>query len=138
MNQARIEYERIIQALGLRTQMALADELDIRQSSISDALSRDDAAGLPAGWKLKLLEKHALSPDWIRSGEGCMYMAPVDGKPEWAGPVGAVAPEKRLSTEELVMELAARLPDCLLTISRRPVASEPYFDEVDAYVRSEA
>ena len=45
-------YERMRIATGCRTQMELADVLEIRQSSISDAKRRDS---VPGDWYMKLL-----------------------------------------------------------------------------------
>lgn len=64
--------ERIKSVTGARTQVQLAELLDVRQSSISDAKRR---CSIPPEWQLKLLESHGLLPRWIRTGEGPQYLA---------------------------------------------------------------
>ena len=59
--------DRIKQTTGARTQVQLADVLDVRQSSISDAKRR---CSIPDGWLVKLLRSHKAMPDWILTGEG--------------------------------------------------------------------
>ena len=55
-------YDRIRFATNARTQVELAEVLEIRQSSISDAKRRDS---IPADWYMKLFEKYGLNPDWL-------------------------------------------------------------------------
>lgn len=74
-------FERIKLATRTRTQIELANVLDIRQSSISDAKRRNS---VPSDWCMKLFERFGLNPDWIKKGTGPMYLrtetgyAPVD------------------------------------------------------------
>lgn len=74
-------FERIKLATNTRTQMELAEVLDIRQSSISDAKRRNS---VPADWYMKLFENFGLNPDWLKKAVGPMYLrteqgyAPVD------------------------------------------------------------
>lgn len=74
-------FERIKQATNTRTQVELAEVLDIRQSSISDAKRRNS---VPADWYMKLFESFGLNPDWLKKGTGPMFLrteqgyAPVD------------------------------------------------------------
>lgn len=68
-------YQRILEATGLRTQTEVAAMLGVRQSSISDAKRRDS---IPAQWLLTLLDKYALNPIWVRSGEGPRYLTGSD------------------------------------------------------------
>ncbi|MCC8194032.1 MAG: helix-turn-helix domain containing protein [Deltaproteobacteria bacterium] len=63
------QYRRILEASGCRTQVELADFLEVRQSSISDARRRKT---VPSGWLAMLLVKKHVNPDWIRSGLGGM------------------------------------------------------------------
>ncbi len=63
--------ERIKQATGARTQVQLAEVLDVRQSSISDAKRR---ASIPDNWLIKLYRSHGLPPDWIELGTGPQYL----------------------------------------------------------------
>lgn len=86
MNVFQEVYDRIRLATNARTQVELADVLEIRQSSISDAKRRDS---VPADWYMKLFEKFGLNPDWLKKGTGPMYLrrgeeygpaeAPADG-----------------------------------------------------------
>lgn len=74
-------FERIKLATNTRTQVELAEVLDIRQSSISDAKRRNS---VPSDWYMKLFEQFGLNPDWLKKGNGPMYLrtdqgyAPVD------------------------------------------------------------
>ena len=58
-------YERIKLATNCRTQVELAELLNIRQSSISDAKRRDS---VPGDWYMKLFERFGLNPDWLKYG----------------------------------------------------------------------
>lgn len=60
--------ERIKKVFGVRTQVQLAEVLDVRQSSISDARRR---CSIPAGWLLKIWRLSGYSPDWIMDGDDC-------------------------------------------------------------------
>lgn len=74
-------FERIKLVTNTRTQVELAEVLGIRQSSISDAKRRNS---VPADWYMKLFEQFGLNPDWLKKGNGPMYLrtehgyAPVD------------------------------------------------------------
>ncbi|WP_297826664.1 helix-turn-helix domain-containing protein [uncultured Desulfovibrio sp.] len=69
-------YERIKLATSSRTQVELAEVLDIRQSSISDAKRRNS---VPGDWYMKLFEKYGLNPDWLKWGIGPMYLRTEQG-----------------------------------------------------------
>lgn len=77
-------FDRIKSATNTRTQVELAEVLDIRQSSISDAKRRNS---VPADWYMKLFEQFGLNPDWLKRGSGPMFLrtehgyAPVDAPP---------------------------------------------------------
>lgn len=58
---------RIQELTGATTQVQLADVLDVRQSSISDAKRR---ASIPPDWVLKLHKSHRAMPEWIEHGTG--------------------------------------------------------------------
>jgi hypothetical protein len=62
-------------AVDPRTQVVLADILDIRQSSISDAKRRNT---LPPEWLLKLQRAYGLNPDWIEFGTGGQFVIASD------------------------------------------------------------
>ncbi|XPV76518.1 MAG: LexA family transcriptional regulator [Desulfovibrio sp.] len=69
--------DRIKKATGARTQVQLAEVLDVRQSSISDAKRR---CSIPAEWFLKLYRSHGLDPDWIADGVEPVYLNPSKAK----------------------------------------------------------
>lgn len=83
-------YERIKFATNTKTQIGLAEVLDIRQSSISDAKRRQS---IPADWYIKLFEKFGLSPDWLKQGAGPMYLRTEQGYQPQDAPVGGIAEE---------------------------------------------
>lgn len=83
-------YDRIKFATNTRTQVALAEVLDIRQSSISDAKRRNS---VPADWYMKLFEKFGLNPDWLKQGVGPMYLRTEQGYQPQEAPAGGVAEE---------------------------------------------
>lgn len=64
-------FERIKLATRTRTQIELAQVLEIRQSSISDAKRRNS---IPSDWCMKLFERFGLNPDWIKKGTGPMCL----------------------------------------------------------------
>lgn len=68
-------FERIKQLTGKRTQVELADEFGIRQSSVSDAKKR---RSVPDGWLLVILEKYSIAPHWVLTGTGPKMLAPAD------------------------------------------------------------
>lgn len=63
--------ERIKVVTGCYTQVTLAEVLEVRQSSISDAKRR---ASIPDGWLVKLLRSHKVLPDWLLTGQGPQYL----------------------------------------------------------------
>ncbi len=69
-------FERIKLATSTRTQVELAEVLDIRQSSISDAKRRNS---VPSDWYMKLFEQFGLNPDWLKKGSGPMYLRTEQG-----------------------------------------------------------
>ena len=69
-------YERIKLAANCRTQVELAELLNIRQSSISDAKRRDS---VPGDWYMKLFERFGLNPDWLKYGVGPLYLRTEKG-----------------------------------------------------------
>lgn len=82
-------FERIKFATKTRTQVELAEVLDIRQSSISDAKRRNS---VPSDWYMKLFEQFGLNPDWLKKGNGPMYLRTDQGYvPVDAPAVGMVA-----------------------------------------------
>lgn len=66
-------YQRICEVTGKTTQTDLAAELNVRQSSISDAKRRDS---IPDSWLLVLLQRYSINPGWILTGVGSKYLLP--------------------------------------------------------------
>lgn len=100
--------ERIKAATGARTQVQLAELLEVRQSSISDAKRR---ASIPSDWLVKLLDSHSVMPRWVRTGEGQQYLGG-----DAHAVVTALQEQLRLVTEDFV-RLVARVEDSLDIIS---------------------
>lgn len=91
-------YNRILSATGFKTQTELAELLEVKQSSISDALSRRSA--IPGNWLVTLTEKYALNPRWIKTGQGEQFLQPADDRP--------LITLKDYSMEALLAELGRR------------------------------
>jgi hypothetical protein len=83
-------YQRIQFATNTRTQIELANILEIRQSSISDAKRRNS---IPSDWYMKLFEKFGLNPDWLRHGAGPMYLRTEHGYIPQESPIAGVTEE---------------------------------------------
>ena len=101
------QYTRVLEAAECRTQVKLAEVLENRQSSISDAKRRKN---IPAEWRVKLFEKKRINPEWILSGEGAKYLIPADieqGKPHVVR-VMEVRPPQECSAQDLFNELVRR------------------------------
>ena len=79
-------FERIKLATNTRTQVELAEVLDIRQSSISDAKRRNS---VPSDWYMKLFEQFGLNPDWLKKGSGPMYLRTEQGYTPVDAPLSA-------------------------------------------------
>ena len=67
--------KRIFEAAGCLTQLELAEILDVKQSSISDAKRRGT---IPPEWLIKLLHLRGINPAWIMDGIGPKFLAPSD------------------------------------------------------------
>ena len=63
-------YARMLFAARVRTQTELAQLLEIRQGSISDAKRRGN---IPMNWCVRLYDVCAVNVDWQRTGEGPIY-----------------------------------------------------------------
>lgn len=68
--------KRIQAVTHTRTQVELAQVLEIQQSSVSDAKRRQT---IPAEWYVKLLEKLGVNPDWLKNGMGPIYLRTEEG-----------------------------------------------------------
>lgn len=64
--------ERIKETTGARTQVQLAEVLDVRQSSISDAKRR---CSVPPDWLLKLQRITKIHADWYLTGQEPKFLA---------------------------------------------------------------
>ena len=71
MNDFEAAINRIHAIAGTRTQVELANLLNIRQSSISDAKRR---GSVPDSWLVALYQQRKANPTWITSGEGLPYL----------------------------------------------------------------
>ncbi|MFI3271044.1 MAG: S24 family peptidase [Pseudomonadota bacterium] len=80
-------FARIKLATSTRTQVELAEVLEIRQSSISDAKRRNS---VPADWYMKLFEKFGLNPDWLKKGTGPTYLRTDQGYEPTDAPIGSI------------------------------------------------
>lgn len=62
---------RIQKITHTRTQAGLAAILNVSQSSVAEAKRRQS---IPADWYLKLFEKLGVNPDWLKKGNGPVYL----------------------------------------------------------------
>lgn len=85
---------RIHELTGATTQVRLAEVLDVRQSSISDAKRR---ASIPPEWLLKLMRSHQVLPDWILTGQGAKLLGE-------AAPAAVARVESRLNDMTVVLQ----------------------------------
>ncbi len=102
------QYKRVFEAAECRTQVELADFLEVRQSSISDARRRQS---IPAEWRMKLFAKKRVNPEWVICGQGSKYLVPTDaeqGKPHVVR-VMEIRPPQECSVQELFTEMVRRV-----------------------------
>lgn len=69
------QIKRISLATGIKSQQDLARLLGVRQTAISDARRRGI---MPYNWLLTLLISKGINPDWVRSGQGKIFIASLD------------------------------------------------------------
>lgn len=67
-------YDRIGQALNVRTDSEMSDYLHVRPYAISEARWQGI---IPPEWYLRLIEEHGLNPEWVKKGVGRMYLKDV-------------------------------------------------------------
>lgn len=108
------QYKRVFEAACCKTQTALADLFEIKQSSVSDAKRRKS---IPAEWLLKLFQKKCINPEWIRTGRGGKILQAVD-KAERKHPVVVNSIERRPAEECTTDELLAEVIRRALKVSR--------------------
>lgn len=102
------QFARIFEAAECRTQLELAEFLNIKQSSVSDAKRRK---AVPAEWLVKLFEKKRINPDWLRNGTGGKFIHTAsDEESKQPAVMAAIEyrPAKECTTDELLAELARR------------------------------
>ena len=101
------QYKRVLEAAECRTQVQLADFLQVRQSSVSDAKRRKS---IPAEWRIKLFEKRRINPEWILHGGDIKYLAPADPAQSMLHVVRVteVRPPEECTAQELFNELVRR------------------------------
>ena len=103
--------QRIMRAVGARTQVELANSIDIRQSSISEAVRR---GSIPDTWLLRLVVKYSLNPLWILHGTGSQYLVAREAPPNTPDYGQAL---RNAPVAALLRALADRLnrPDIIIT-----------------------
>ena len=126
---------RIMEVLGVRTQVQLAEKIGVRQSSISDAKRR---GSIPSDWLLKIWNETGVSPAWILDGDGCGHKFAVASNKAGelvnaaeirAGIEAEVRAEvDNLDAGELIRRLRAELPDAVITIGGRADDDQPEFE----------
>lgn len=102
------QFARIFEAAGCRTQLELAEFLNIKQSSVSDAKRRKT---VPSEWLVKLFEKKRINHAWLRNGTGGKFIhaaSEEEGKRPAVMTAIMYRPAKECTTEELLAELARR------------------------------
>ncbi len=101
------QYQRLLEAAECDTQAELSEVLGVKQSSISDAKSRQS---IPATWQIKLFTEKSINPNWILYGEGGKFLVSTDA--ELPTPrvlrVTEVRPPRECSSRELFNELVRR------------------------------
>jgi len=64
-------FQRATKALGIKTQMELAQALDLNRSAISQAKRKGE---IPDRWILELFRRYGINPDWIETGENQVFL----------------------------------------------------------------
>ncbi len=113
--------DRIRYATNARTQIELAEVLDIRQSSISDAKRRDS---IPSDWIVKLFEKYGLNPDWIKKGVGPMYLRTEQGYTPMEAPQSGVKEDPAMFGDPLAKNGLVRVFDMLCAYDEQTVVPQ--------------
>ena len=72
-------YQRVLEVIGTRSQLSLANALGVSQASVWEARQR--AKTIPAGWLVVLVDKYGINPEWIRTGEGPQYLRILENVP---------------------------------------------------------
>lgn len=81
-----VAVQRIQDVLKVNTQTAVAQRLGVSQSSVSCAVK---SGTFPDSWKITLIMKYGVNPDWVITGRGNKYFVPPkkvfneQGENEW-------------------------------------------------------
>lgn len=67
---------RVAEATGISSQSELADALGVNRSAITQARHK---GVVPEKWLLLLFRTHGLSPDWLETGRGQVYLRKTAG-----------------------------------------------------------
>ena len=107
-NDFESQFRRLFEAAECKTQIELADVLEIRQSSISAARRRK---AVPAEWLLKLFEKKHVNPGWIRTGVGNKALGASLSQTSAPPEIRFMRrrPSEDFTTEELLAEIMRRV-----------------------------
>lgn len=103
------QYRRVFEAAECKTQVELAELLEIRQSSISDAKRRES---VPSEWIVKLFDKKRINPEWVRTGHGSKTLQIIEGVESKVPEVINIVerrPAQDCTTDELVAEIVRRV-----------------------------
>jgi hypothetical protein len=93
--------KRIGPFVGGTTQIAVAEGLGVRQSSISDAKRR---GCIPDSWLVTLLRRFGLNPDWVMTGTGPQFLVGTNTDEV------SIVPDLRVATSAaLLRELGRRI-----------------------------
>jgi len=108
---------RIKTITGAHTQVQLADVLDVRQSSISDAKRR---RSIPSDWLLKILRQFGSHPEYILTGQG-------------PATIGEVLPARLEELHRAVNGVAFALSDMRSRIERAMLMATMTAEELTAH-----
>lgn len=81
-----VAVQRIQDVLKVSTQTAVAKKLGVSQSCVSCAIK---SGTFPDSWKLVLIMKYGVNPEWVLTGRGNKYFMPSKkvfnerGENEW-------------------------------------------------------
>ncbi|MBN1850053.1 MAG: helix-turn-helix domain-containing protein [Deltaproteobacteria bacterium] len=64
-------YKRAAEALGIKSQLELAEKLGLNRSAVSQAKKKKI---IPDKWILNLYRFHGINPDWIETGKGQVFI----------------------------------------------------------------
>ena len=119
-NKFEAQLARIYEVAGCRTQVELANVLDIAQSSVSDAKRRGT---IPSDWLVKLLDLRGVNPCWLKNGTGVKFLTPSEA-PEDINCLYETFPPVRAVDAEIVRKVLRCFPvrDLVAELHRRKVA----------------